>query len=205
MEVTQESVYSEIQKCPSCGSIYIEDDHCEACSLQFDFNKIGPPLGPRSFYTLKENYDKSLSFSDRFLFQGREKKEQYLRKILFRYRDLLELFYTQKNFGNRAYFFYELGDVVRELALFGFSRECLLLEFDNILTDKDSGTLIFEHLARSIAIGKKEFDQLWSKRFLRPMQARAFGGPKLLALFIFFSVSVFVVHLSLVIFPTLID
>ena len=46
-----------IKKCFSCGSIYITPKECESCGLQFRLHELGEPLGPRSFFTLRENFE----------------------------------------------------------------------------------------------------------------------------------------------------
>lgn len=45
-----------LSNCPYCKSYYIQDNFCESCGRKLVTDFIGPPLGPKSFYSLKEDH-----------------------------------------------------------------------------------------------------------------------------------------------------
>ena len=204
MELLNKSLQKEIKKCPSCGSVYVEDNFCESCSFQFDFDKIGAPLGERSFYSLQEDFLKNLNWAEKFLDTNnyflKQKSTSYQRKLLFRYRDLIELLYTQKYFAHRPYFFYELGDVVQELIHFGFSEGQIFSYLDDLTEEGNSPDLLYTHISNHIKKARMLERGKLSRRLDQVSNAQILGTFKIKNLLLFVTLGLFFVSMSLSVF-----
>ena len=113
-------VLEDLQTCPKCNSLMIEDNICQSCDYNLDYNPLGDTLGEKSFFTLKENYLDSLSRFERenlHLFKNESKFQSYLNKVKFRYNDLLDFFYAEESIQHpeRSVYLYELSQVVLEM------------------------------------------------------------------------------------------
>ncbi len=92
---------NEYLSCPHCGSFFLSDTHCESCQKRRDYNPLGELLGPKSFYSLKEEYLEDLNFFEsNFEFVEKKlfktKKNRFIRKMILRHNDLIEYFSKKK-------------------------------------------------------------------------------------------------------------
>lgn len=125
-----------ILKCPKCGSVFIEDNICESCQYNLDFNPLGEPLGYKSYFELVKDYrDSKGPLLQAFpklekIIETPEKKELE-RKLLFRVDTLVR--YLPEVFNEDDYKLYalELSEIFKELSKLGVPEELLLkkLEF----------------------------------------------------------------------------
>jgi hypothetical protein len=127
-----------IKKCHGCGSIYITPKECESCGLQFGGHELGEPLGPRSFFSLREEYEKTQSF---FSKKKSINNKNYRKNLILRFRALLEeLEHSFDDIDNWNIFNYELLELARYLASFK-ENEYLL---NKILLEKRDHPQFFE-------------------------------------------------------------
>jgi len=128
------SSHGPIKKCRGCGSIYITPDECEACGLQFRPHKLGKPLGPRSFFSLREEFEKNQSFFSK-------PNPNYRKNLILRFRALLEaLEHSFDDIGDWNLFNFELLELARYLASFKENKYLL----NRILLEKRDHPQLFE-------------------------------------------------------------
>ena len=153
----------EIQKCPECSSVFLDNNECESCGLQLGFDFLGDPLGEKSFYTIRENYWEVLGPVGKLHLEletlDKKKFEKYQRKLLFRYNVLLDYFYnrTSQNFDSRNLYLQEFTDLIIELVKYDVREEDL---WKNINDNDHSENLshILKQIQESIILGRKEKD-----------------------------------------------
>jgi len=118
--------------CPSCHSIYITKDHCEACGLQFGLDVIGEPFGAKSFFTLKDDFDLSLNKLDHVqwnlapdVFLKRSEVKRYIRHMLKRFNDLSSYLFSlnlsqipERNDEPTRLFIFEAKEIMKEYQKF---------------------------------------------------------------------------------------
>lgn len=112
--------------CHKCGSVFITIDECESCGLQFRPHDLGELLGPRSFFSLRENF---------------EGKKDYRKNLIIRFRALLDG--LEKSFDDLDSWNtlnYELLELARYLASSPKNKTLL----NRILLDKRDHPQFFE-------------------------------------------------------------
>jgi uncharacterized protein YdaL len=150
-----ESAYRPVVRCPSCQSIYIENNKCEACGRSLLYHPIGEPLSSKSFYGLKARYVES--FSDFVVFYPVLENPQslaaqsYVRNLAKRFSDLLASFNDpnmSKKFEERKLFYIECKEIIDELLRYSFSADDII----SLLENNDSsliGTELIQHTLHS--------------------------------------------------------
>jgi len=112
-----------IKKCSKCGSIYITSKECESCGLQFNPHELGEVLGPKSFFSLKEDFE-----NDKRIWENKNsiRFKNYRKKLIHRFRNLLEaLEYSWDDLDSWNIFNYELLEICRYLASFKDNKNLL--------------------------------------------------------------------------------
>ncbi len=152
---------TELKKCYKCGSVYINDDQCLTCGIQFKTNLLGESLGIRSFYWIKSQYYEAKTIPYLRINFGK-KSRIYKRKILMRMNILLDSFLKLSPYSipldyNRKIFYIEIRDVFSELIYLGVKRDFLIkiideryLSASNEVDDK-SLDLIYSNLKKLFA------------------------------------------------------
>lgn len=123
-------------QCPHCESFYVENNRCEDCGKQLQFSALGEPLGPKSFYALKERYLESLVGIIK-LFNRLESKQsseaQNYKRQLYKRFELLVLEFGQNQIGdekNKRLFYLELKNIIEELVEYEQSGEEIVEKMD---------------------------------------------------------------------------
>ncbi|RLA63311.1 MAG: hypothetical protein DRQ88_05815 [Epsilonproteobacteria bacterium] len=152
MELNDIEILPEAQrptkKCHKCHSIYVTDTECESCGLQFRPHELGEPLGPRSFFTLKEEFE-----GQKNIFTKRKSMifKIYRKKLILRFRALLEaLEYSFDDLDSWNTFNFELLELARYLASSPQNKYLL----NRILLEKRDHPQFFE-LNKVIQIGRE--------------------------------------------------
>lgn len=157
----------EIQKCPQCESVFIDNNECESCGYQLGFDFLGDPLGEKSFYTIRENYWMDLGPIAKihldFESFDSKKFDRYKRKLLMRYNVLLDYFYNQKDYrlSERNLFLQEFTDLIIELVKYGVSDKELWQNVDDIHHGEEL-SILYTKIQDSIIEGKKEKEETTS-------------------------------------------
>lgn len=126
----------EIIKCPKCSSIYVDNDECESCGFRTNLNRLGDPLGEKSFYGIRENYLKEhtiCGLSIPFLFHRSKSKKRYLRHLQHRFHILLDYFLSDSdsNDTRRRVFWAEFKTVIEEMVILGQLYSKILDKIEN--------------------------------------------------------------------------
>ncbi|MCK5882748.1 MAG: hypothetical protein KAG61_03600, partial [Bacteriovoracaceae bacterium] len=116
-----------ILRCPKCKSIYVDDGECESCGFRLGLDRLGDPLGERSYYAISESYLKEHSvFGIELpqLFYSKRKKDKYLRQLNFRFTILLDYFLSDRdcNQVRRRVFWSELKTITWKMVQLGVSH-----------------------------------------------------------------------------------
>ncbi|MBL6990979.1 MAG: hypothetical protein ISR65_14435 [Bacteriovoracaceae bacterium] len=125
------------KKCNKCNSIFVGESKCEVCGIQLEFDKLGDPLGERSFFTKKSEYWNSQSkiiWRYPYLERKRSKATQrYKRSMFNRYEVLVEYFANPHNLSGDRYnknahvlYFYELKSLIKEMISYNTTGQTLI-------------------------------------------------------------------------------
>lgn len=114
----KEDVYFEA--CPKCQGFSFSNQLCQNCGYSSKVSLIGEALGEKSFYTLKENFYKSLTDFEKNhqnLFREDIKFKHFMNKVKLRYNDLLDFLYSEEAHQSRerSIYLHELRDIVIEM------------------------------------------------------------------------------------------
>ena len=128
--------------CPSCGSLHVTKTQCESCGLQFGLDVIGEPFGPRSFFTLKDDFDALIKSIDILHFRFRPghyvrkpEVQRYLRHLLKRYNDLIH-FLTDYDLDHDRLFLYETKEIMNEYARYVGDLSALYIPLKDLGEDE---------------------------------------------------------------------
>ena len=120
-------------ECPKCSSYYLNDNECESCGFQLNFDVIGSDFGPRSFYFMKEIFIEDHSWLEnnlpRSLYNQNKKVLKYRRTILRRFRELLD--FSSFSGMRDGYIVLECRHIIREYISLGGKGKELSLYLDN--------------------------------------------------------------------------
>lgn len=170
------------KSCPKCESYFLTETACEACGYQLDFEKLGEPLGDKSFYSMREFYWSQLSSIEKannFQLENKssEKAKRYIGRILMRYNDLLEFFYSENARSNPHFniFFLELKDLVLELMKYDIPEKEIWKRVTDTESDgEDFEISLYQRIAYAIETGKQ--DRAKAKPSLQSLLSYRLGG-----------------------------
>jgi hypothetical protein len=160
----------EVQACPKCHSVFINQIQCESCGLQFAFDPYGEPLDEKSFYAIREAYRQSqkilgLDSAELWNKLYPEKRQQYQRNLIHRYRLLVDYFCLEaRTDRRRKIFLIELQDMIAELIKLNIDKEVLWRPLD-LLQNKDDQILL-QMINQAIIEGQKDYDERSEQTFL---------------------------------------
>ncbi|MDC1175267.1 hypothetical protein OAT67_07715 [Bacteriovoracaceae bacterium] len=127
----------EIQaRCPKCHSVFIEDDHCESCSYQLNFDLLGSPFDNKSFYSQVELFKARgpllYRFSNGVLGQNHKLFRKHKRAMKKRFYDLSEYIFERvdNDKERRKMFLFELEQIIPYLLKLGVHEEELYVLFE---------------------------------------------------------------------------
>ncbi len=131
-----------VKYCPKCDSPNFENRVCEACSYHRPEHLLGEPLGPKSFYSLKEYYLNSLNMFERnniSILRDTLKHKRFVNKAKYRYNDLLDYFYDEFSIEDpsRNVFLQELTDIVVFFIDEGVSEEEIWMPLSHLEVEGD--------------------------------------------------------------------
>jgi hypothetical protein len=135
--------------CPSCHSLHVSKNHCEACGYQFWVDVLGEPFGPRSFFTLKDDFDALLNKFDQIQyrfwpeqFKKRTEVKRYFRHILKRYADLVNYLSSQnlkelsvESENTNRLFLFETKEIIKEYSTYKNDLSALIIPLKQIASD----------------------------------------------------------------------
>ncbi len=149
--------------CPSCHSIYVTKGQCESCGLQFGLDVVGEPFGSRSFFTLKDDFDSSLTkwnyiewrlSSEVFLKKPQVKR--YIRHMLKRFEDLVSYFAgldfievpedTDGSENHIRLFMFEAREIMKEYQRFSTDLSALFITLKKFAPEVGDADAISEEL-----------------------------------------------------------
>jgi len=181
-------VHKKPIQCPHCESFFVENNRCEDCGKQAQFSLLGEPLGPKSFYALKERYLDSLVGIVQ-LFNSLESKQSkealnYKRQLYKRCELLMMEFRDQQIQGekNKRLFYLELKNVIEELVCFEHSVEDLDLKIVNTLSETNP------NMAQELVYHLYDAFRSYEMREKNIVQ-RYFGSNRLFQFFVIFSLT----------------
>lgn len=154
----------EIQKCPQCESVFLDNNECESCGYQLGFDFLGDPLGEKSFYSIRENYWENLGpiskLHEDLESLDQKKFKRYQRKLLFRYNVLLDYLYDKSEFrlNDRNLYLQEFTDLIIELVRYGVSENELWQNFDSEASDNHLH-IMYQKIQDAILQGNKEKEE----------------------------------------------
>ncbi len=161
-----QSAYKPVKRCPSCKSVFLTDNLCEACGRSLQYHPIGEPFGPKSFYGIKERYVESQHALYRFFPQFEDKTSKYAnsykRNLSKRFTDLLEAFHSDEEMvkENRKLFYAESMEIIDELLRYNVPSlmiQTVLEENDASLVGRE--LLIYLQYAESSVRAEKKWQQ----------------------------------------------
>ncbi|OUR98582.1 hypothetical protein A9Q84_03985 [Halobacteriovorax marinus] len=173
----------EIQRCPQCESIFLDNNECESCGYQIGFDFLGDPLGEKSFYSIRESYWENLGpiskLHEDFESLDPKKFNRYKRKLLFRYNVLLDYLYDQTEFrlNDRNLYLQEFTDLIIELVRYGVSESELWQKIDSDSEDNHLH-LMYQKIQAAIVLGNKEKEEA-SSFVLSLLNYKVFGFMRL--------------------------
>jgi len=135
-----QTAYKPVKRCPSCKSVFLTDNLCEACGRSLLYHPIGEPFGPKSFYGIKERYVEGQHAFYRFFPQFEDKTSKYAnsykRNLSKRFTDLLEAFHSDEELvkENRKLFYAESMEIIDELLRYNVSA----LMIQTVLEENDA-------------------------------------------------------------------
>jgi hypothetical protein len=150
-------VYRPIKKCPFCQSVFITDTACEACGRNLDYNLVGKPFSPKSFYRIKEKYVQSFPFLLKMFPIFENKKglaaQSYIRNLKKRTNDILIGFSSVDliKSEDRRYFYFELKEIILELLDYGVKEDVIF----SMIESNESEDLIHQELLVFLQSQKK--------------------------------------------------
>lgn len=155
--------------CPKCRLMSYAGGLCQSCGFNANISKLGPTLGEKSFYSLKENFLLSLSDFEREhpkLFKDDSKYKLFINKVKLRYNDLLDYFYSSSIQKNEDYkiHVHELRDVVIELMNSGIDESEIWAPLENFPEDETLFTKIKLAIIEHQEIEKKSKESLIFKK-----------------------------------------
>ncbi len=182
----RETPKRDILRCPKCKSVYVDDGECESCGFRLDLDRLGDPLGERSFYALMESYEKDHTFFGiRFskLFYSREREEAFIRKLQFRFDVLLDYFLSEKDYNNyrRRVFWTEFKTLVWEMIRRGVSHNAIADKVESHSGHMEYRIVSSEILNYLLDCGQMEIDR---DRFGKFFSYRLFGVVKVAPLLV---------------------
>lgn len=134
-----------IRRCPKCQSVFVSDFECETCGYHLDFDPYGAPMGPKSFYALREQHITSRPLkglnNELLAHFYPDWKRQYQRNLIHRYRLLVEYFVSDQKDQRRKYFLIELKDMITELVHYDVDSEVIWKPLDE-LAERDDQILL---------------------------------------------------------------
>jgi hypothetical protein len=173
----------DIQRCPQCESVFLDNNECESCGYQLGFDFLGDPLGEKSFYTIRESYWENLGpiskLHEDFEALDLKKFKRYQRKLLFRYNVLLDYLYDKSEFrlNDRNLYLQEFTDLIIELVRYGVSESELWQKQDTDTGDNHLHAM-YEKIQEAILQGNKEKEQS-SSFVLSVLNYKFFGSIRL--------------------------
>lgn len=156
--------------CPKCSSVFVTSTHCESCGLQLSFDPYGEPLDEKSFYSMRDSYlqaQKILGLHSTELWNKLypEKRRQYKRNLIHRYRLLVDYFTLETPTDRRRkIFLIELQDMIIELVKLNVDRELLWEPLDILQSREDQNLL--QMINQAIMQGQMEVESSASETFL---------------------------------------
>lgn len=192
------TVFMPVKNCERCGSVFITDKECESCGFQFWINRLGEPLGERSFYSIRAEHQQSFgklaeSFPKLFAFYEScypTLKRQYSAKLKFRAYLIIDYFYSSNDLAleRRSLFLQELVDISSELMNYGVS-------LDDVWEKIDS-----EHEAKPNQVFYQMFAEriLSIKRMNQKIESSSWISYRLFAATLFF---LFIIFMTLSFYP----
>lgn len=117
-------------RCPKCQSIYVDNQSCESCGYQLAVDLLGEPLGPKSFYYLKRDFDLYFTYFGKTLpmvLRSKDERRRFHLKIERRFSMLLDYLLSDRdgNTSRRRIFWTEMRDLCQELLQMGTSGKKL--------------------------------------------------------------------------------
>ncbi len=148
--------YRPYKRCEFCQSVYLTNNLCEACGRSVNYDLLGPPFGPKSFYGLKERYIKQLPILVTYfpVFENIKSQEakSLVRQLVKRLKDL-----TSGQYEEKIKFMIEAQAIVDELLYYGVLPQVVLSYLNN-----NSQLLTYLQLNEQIIVAKKT----WFKELL---------------------------------------
>jgi hypothetical protein len=190
--------FMPVKSCERCGSVFITEKECESCGLQFWFNRLGEPLGERSFYNMRLDYQSDfgkLAEASPKIFSMYEacyptKERQYVAKLRFRAQLIVDYFFDSNDpaLERRSLFFQELIDISSELLERGLSLDDLWEKIDS------------EHAVRPNQVFYQMFAEriLSIKRMNQKSESSGWFSYRLIAATLFF---LFIIFMTLSFYP----
>ncbi|MBL6991467.1 MAG: hypothetical protein ISR65_16910 [Bacteriovoracaceae bacterium] len=192
------------KKCLKCKSLIINKSRCEVCGIQFEFDKLGDPLGERSFFTKKNDYwdNQSKIIRNYPILEWKQstKVKKYKRSMFNRLEILVEYFINPYNLTGDRYnenartlYFYELNSIIKEMIAYDIKGYTLL----EMIHNKEIPDGVSLSLAQIIK--EKEQAYLQNKVTLYHFMFRYYiaGAIRPAILLITIAISIIVVTLSL--------
>ncbi len=140
------SAYKTIKRCQYCQSVFLNEKNCESCGRSLEYDLIGEPFGPKSFYGLKgrylENQNKLQHIFPLFENKNSASARSYIRNLTKRFSDLITAFNAKDIVkpNQRKLFYVESIEIIDELLRYNFEPqllESLLVENDNSLLGQE--------------------------------------------------------------------
>lgn len=122
----------QVLRCPKCHSVFVENDKCESCDYNLNFDHLGEPLGIKSYFSLKEEYlnERSLVLNLFPIFKRLitpSSDREFERKLIFRFELLLKyLDDYYENANKYKLYVLEVEQIIEELQKLGYNSEFIL-------------------------------------------------------------------------------
>lgn len=107
-------------RCPKCQSYYVDQAQCESCGFRLHLDTLGEPLGPKSFYYQKKEFDDYYSYFGKqlpYAFRSSNDKKSYRLRLQRRFSVLLDYLLSDADAGTarRRIFWVEMRDLSAQL------------------------------------------------------------------------------------------
>jgi hypothetical protein len=141
-------IKQSVRVCKKCGSDVITESSCEACGFQLTFDPMGPPMGRKSFYYIKDEFNSRMGTLRKIAMLM--EKERYLPLKMYtlklqRRLDNLLVFFFQMNGGHKRpqekkQYYIELRDLINELCQMG-KEELVWSRIENAVWQDGEGQI----------------------------------------------------------------
>lgn len=117
--------------CPKCQSYYVDQSQCESCGFRLHFDILGEPLGPKSYYYQKKEFDDCYRYFGKQLspfFRSVKDKKKLSLHLERRFGVLLDYLLSDADAGTarRRIFWVEMRDLCAYLIATGKSAKKLV-------------------------------------------------------------------------------